>query len=112
MREGPEGCANPTPRTYSPPGYNAVHRTWEARAADGTAELRLRLTEGTYENPVFVIWNLGRDGLEGISVRYDEVELVDRADYLWSFDAANDRLFVTWLGTLTGDHRVEIRRSE
>lgn len=107
VTEGNEGSGNPTQKTYSPAGYNHVHRTFEAIAHNQQSKLAFDLGEGEFRNPVFVVHGFsGAAATAGVIL--NGAELVAGSDYLASVDAANEKLYVTLLRTLSGDNLITL----
>lgn len=107
ITSGPEGSGNATPKSYSPPGYNHVYRTWEIRGSGNVAALAFDAGAGGYRWPVIVVHGftgddagLVRVAVNGLAVPASELGL--------SLDAANDRLYVTVRRRLAGSAVVRI----
>jgi hypothetical protein len=110
LTSGPEGSGNPTPKTYSPAGYNHVYRTWELRAAGNVAALWFDAGAAGYRWPVFVVHGFTGDDLNVVSVTLNGVPLAPSA-FAASLDAVNDRLYVTLRSRLAGENVVRIEEA-
>ncbi len=101
VTSGNEGSGNATPHVYSPPGYNHVYRTWEARAAANAVRLRFDLSAGSYKRPTFVV--------RGFTANNATVMLNGAPTAVSAtLDDAGDVLWVTLLSTLSGTNVIDI----
>jgi hypothetical protein len=105
--QGPEGSGNATPHTFSPPGFNAVYRTWELDAQNDAATIAFDVGAGSYRRPVFVLRGASGTALGDVKVTLNGNVLAS-SGFGASLDAATHTLYVTLLSTLSGNNVVEL----
>ncbi|GEM_PF-4959524 len=109
LTSGPEGVGNPNTKTYSHVGYDDVYRTWEMTASTNVAEFNFNLASFVYKSPVFVIKGFTASVKpDVVSNTLLNVRLSEGSDYLCSLDDANDSLYLTLIGDVTGNNRIRV----
>jgi hypothetical protein len=92
VTSGAAGINRPDPVAWSPPGYNPAYGTFEIDASNGAATVRLAPTGGAVRNPIIVLRNFDA---ANATITFDGLPAIADDDYYASFDAANDRLWLT-----------------
>lgn len=94
------GVASDVVVAYSPAGYNHVYATWDVDAAADAATVKLTVQAGKpIDHPVFVVHGYG--GATAPAVTLEGVAATPNVDYALTLDAANDRVWITVLRTVT-----------
>jgi hypothetical protein len=103
---GHKGAGDTTTVTYSPAGFNHTLRTFEITAPSGNqARFNFNLSSGTFQSPTFVVHNWTA-AQPPVTVTKNGVAQASGTGYYASVDDPNNLLFITMIGSLTGNNDI------
>jgi hypothetical protein len=89
---GAAGINRPDSASWSPPGYNPAYGTFEIEATNNSATIRLAPSIGMVRNPILVLHGFTATSA---TVMFNGATAAADDDYFATFDAANQRLWLT-----------------
>ena len=100
VASGPSGVGDPSPRTYTPAGYDPVYGALRFNAAANQLSASIAVGAGTLRHPLLLIgdWNGGLP----TTLRLNGQTLIRDLDWLPSPDQAGQRLWITLRRNLVG----------